>query len=132
MSRVFLVTFVLLGTVLTGVAVAGSQPASPLEDDRGFTSRAEFGASSNSEGQVYRLESSVGYNFSEHLGLDVGVPFYFVQTSDSSGMSGHGLGNPYLDLRLKSLNSAINYGSILTGYAPVGDSRLGLSTGRAT
>jgi len=132
MIRSSLITLVLLGTLLTGTAVAGSQPVSPLQDDRGFTSYAEFGASSNSEGQVYRLESSVGYNFSEHFGLDVGVPFYFVQTSDSSGMSGHGLGNPYLDLRLKFLNPAVNYGSVLTGYAPVGDPRLGLSTGRAT
>ena len=114
------------------MAVAGSDPASPVQDDKGITSYAEFGASSNSEGQVYRLNSSLGYNFSRRFGFDVGVPFYFVQTSGSNSMSEHGLGNPYLDFRLKFPNPVVNFASTLTGFAPVGDPKLGLSTGRAT
>jgi hypothetical protein len=35
-------------------------------------------------------------------------------------------------MRVKFLNPAVNFGSVLTGYAPAGDSKLGLSTGRAT
>jgi hypothetical protein len=122
---------------LLAVATAQSVPAAPSQGDTGFTSYVEFDGTSNAEGQVYRLNSSVGYSFTEHFGVDVGVPVYFLRPSSSttgttSTTSSNGLGNPYLDLRLKFLNPTVNFGSVLTGYVPAGDSKLGLSTGRAT
>lgn len=116
------------------MAAAQAVPATPVQGDTGFTSYVEFDGTSNADGQVYRLNSSVGYTFTEHFGVDVGVPIYFVRpsASNTTGASGNGLGNPYLDLRLKFLNPVVNFGSVLTGFAPAGDSRLGLSTGRAT
>jgi hypothetical protein len=122
---------------LAAMAAAQSVPAAPSQGDTGFTSYVEFDGTSNAEGQVYRLNSSVGYSFTEHFGIDVGVPIYFLRPSGSvtgttGATSGNGLGNPYLDLRLKFLNPVVNFGSVLTGYAPAGDSKLGLSTGRAT
>jgi hypothetical protein len=76
----------------------------------------------------------VGYNFSGHFGMDVGIPVYFVRASSTTAgtTSTNGIGNPYLDLRVKYLNPVLNFGSILTGYAPAGDSKKGLSTGRGT
>jgi hypothetical protein len=41
-------------------------------------------------------------------------------------------GNPYVDARVKFLNPLLNFSSVLTGYAPAGDSKKGLSTGRGT
>ena len=122
---------------LIAMATAQSVPAAPSQADTGFTSYVEFDGTSNAEGQVYRLNSSVGYSFTQHFGVDVGVPLYFVRPSGSvtgttGATSSNGVGNPYLDLRLKFLNPAVNFGSVLTGYAPAGDSKLGLSTGRAT
>jgi hypothetical protein len=122
---------------LIAMAAAQSVPAAPSQADTGFTSYVEFDGTSNAEGQVYRLNSSVGYSFTQHFGVDVGVPLYFVRPSGSvtgttGATSSNGVGNPYLDLRLKFLNPAVNFGSVLTGYAPAGDSKLGLSTGRAT
>ena len=125
---------------LAAVATAQSVPATST-GDTGFTSYVEFDGTSNSEGQVYRVNSNVGYNFTEHFGLDVGVPVYFLRpassttttaTGSTTVTSSNGLGNPYLDLRLKFLNPMVNFGTVLTGYVPVGDSKLGLSTGRAT
>jgi hypothetical protein len=116
-------------------ASAGAQapPKPAAQDASGFTSYVEFGGTSNSEGQIYELNSSVGYDFSRHFGADVGVPIFFVRPSTASGgNSTNGLGNPYLDLRVKFLNPAINFGSVLTGWVPVGDSKKGLSTGRGT
>ncbi|HLX75540.1 MAG TPA: hypothetical protein VKR26_12415, partial [Terriglobales bacterium] len=127
------VRFLLATLVLAAMATAQSVPAAPSQSDTGFTSYVEFDGTSNAEGQVYRLNSSIGYSFTEHFGVDVGAPVYFVRPSSSTGgTSGNGLGNPYVDLRLKFLNLAVNFGSVLTGYAPAGDSKLGLSTGRAT
>ncbi len=121
----------LVAVVLASLASAQSPAPAGLEE-KGFTSYVEFGGTSNADGQVYRLDSSVGYKFNQHFATDVGVPFYFVRASSSTGASGNGLGNPYLDLKFKELNPTLNFGSVLTGYAPVGDSKVGLSTGRAT
>lgn len=126
--------FLLAMVVLSAMAVAQSVPQTSTQADTGFTSYVEFDGTSNAEGQFYRVNSSIGYTFSQHFGMDLGVPVYFVRPSSSvtGGTSGNGLGNPYLDLRFKFLNPAVNFGSVLTGFAPAGDSSLGLSTGRAT
>jgi len=66
--------------------------------------------------------------------MDVGIPVYFVRASSTTTgtTSTNGIGNPYLDLRLKFQKPWLNFGSTLTGYAPAGDSKKGLSTGRGT
>lgn len=117
---------------LAGVAAAQSSKLNP-QDEKGYTAYAEFGGTANSDGQVYRLDSSVGYNFSKHVGADVGLPIYFVRASSTTGsISNNSIGNPYLDFRLRFNNPAVNYGSVLTGFVPAADSKRGMSTGRAT
>lgn len=119
--------------VAVGSTFAQSAPKPAAQDATGFTSYAEFGGSSNSEGQIYELTTSVGYDFSSHFGADVGVPFYFVRASSSAGgTSTNGLGNPFVDLRYKLASSRINFGSTLAGFAPLADSKKGFSTGRGT
>src|SRR5438477_1913775 len=132
----FFIAFLLL-FALTGPLSAQSNPAVQTnpQNGKGFTSYTEFGGSSNSDGRVFELDSSVGYNFSKHFGLDMGLPIYFTQASSSTtggSTSNNGVGNPHVDLRLKFNNPAVNYGSVLTGFAPTADTKKGLSTGRAT
>src|SRR5713101_6273852 len=131
----FFIAFLLL-FALTGPLAAQSNPAVQAnpQDGKGFTSYTEFGGSSNSDGRVFELDSSVGYNFSKHFGLDMGLPIYFTQASSSTtgGSTSNGVGNPHVDLRLNFSNPAVNYGSVLTGFAPTADTKKGLSTGRAT
>jgi hypothetical protein len=131
--RLFFATLALIAA-LCGMAAAQAAPAQSGDDDKGFTSYAQFAGTSNSDGQVYKLDPSVGYNFSGHFGMDVGIPVYFVRASSTTAgpTSTNGIGNPYLDARVKYLNPLLNFGSILTGYAPAGDSKKGLSTGRGT
>ena len=66
--------------------------------------------------------------------MDMGVPIYFVNASSSTtgATSSSGLGNPSVNLRWKYLRPAVNFASVVTGSAPLADSKLGLSTGRAT
>jgi len=134
--RTVLAILLLLITTAGPVAAQTTAAAKPNpQEEKGFTSYAEFGGSSNSDGQVYELNSSVGYNFSQHFGMDVAVPIYFVHASSSTAggsTSNNGLGNPHVDLRLKFSNPAVNYGSVLTGWVPTADTKKGLSTGRAT
>lgn len=127
----FLPAMVVIATFVGTVAAQPSTKDSAR--DTGFTAYAEFGGTSNADGQVYELNSSVGYNFSRHFGMDVGLPLYFVRASTSMGStSTNDIGNPYLGLRLKFLNPAVNFASTLTGFAPVADTKKGLSTGRGT
>src|SRR5437667_9509220 len=124
---------VLIATILLAVsALAQAKPAA--QDEAGFTSYVEFGGTTNSLGRVYELNSSIGYTFTQHFGMDLGIPVYFVNASSSTtgNTSGSGVGNPYVDLRWKYLHPAVNFASVVTGSAPLGDSKLGLSTGRAT
>jgi hypothetical protein len=124
---------VVLMTVLAANAVAQSVPKPAAQEPSGFTSYVEFGGTANSEGQIYEVITSVGYDFNPHFGADAGVPIYFVRPSSSTGAtSTNGLGDPFLDLRVRFLNPAVNFASVLSGFAPVGDSKKGLSTGRAT
>ncbi len=113
----------------TSGALQASNP-----EGKGFTSYVQFMGSSNSLGQVMDLDSSIGYNFSKYLGIDAGVPLYFVRGTDSTGASysSNGLGNVYGDVRLTVKNPLLNYFTVATGFAPTGDSKHGLSTGRAT
>ncbi|HET9409855.1 MAG TPA: hypothetical protein VFO39_21650 [Candidatus Sulfotelmatobacter sp.] len=141
MNRSFAVTTSVLGIAWLGfvtcVCVSQTAPvvAPAAKSESGITSYLEFEGTSDSSGQAYVLNSSVGYNFNRHFGTDVGVPVYFVRasaTSTSGATSNNGIGNPFLDFRLKFLNPTLSFGSKLTGFVPVGDSKLGFSTGRAT
>lgn len=131
MTRLSALAIVLFAAV-AGTAIAQSSPRPALQET-GITSYVEFGGTSNAEGQVYEINSNVGYDFTQHFGLALGAPIYFVRPSSStSGTSTSGLGNPYLALHLKYPAPVANFASVLTGAAPLGDSKKGLSTGRAT
>ncbi len=125
--------FVIWGAAMNLAAQAASQPANAVNYS-GFTSYTEFQASSNSLGQVFEWNTSVGYNFSSHVGVDIGLPLYFTNpsTSTSGTSSGLGAGNAYLDLRLAFPNPLLNYASKITVGAPTGSTSKGFSTGRAT
>ncbi len=120
-----------LAFAASAAAQASPQPAA--NDSTGFTAFAAFGGTANSEGQIYDVVGSVGYDFTSHFGTDAGVPFYFIRAASSAGGgSSNGIGDPFVDFRLKFPNELVNFGSKLTGFAPLGDSSKGLSTGRAT
>ena len=104
--------------------------------DIGWQWVEQFAGSVNTDGQVMALSSTVGYNFSSHLGLVAGLPIYFVHNSSSTATSGatsvNGIGDFFAGLRLSFPNPILNYRMALTGAAPTGDSSKGLSTGHAT
>jgi hypothetical protein len=118
----------------SGLGTAQSKAESAAKDDTGFTSYVEFGGTANSVGQVYEIDSSAGYTFTPHFGMDFGLPIYFVNASSSTtgSTSGSGVGNPSVDLRWKYPHTSLNYATVLTGSAPLGDKTLGLNTGHAT
>ncbi len=113
-------------------AAAGSAASS----EKGATFYESFYGSASTLGQVYKLDSTVGYNFDRWFGMDGGLPVYFVNPSSSTTLAGYqsgtGIGNAYLDLNFSFNNPLLDYDATLEGTAPTGDKRLGLTTGRFT
>jgi len=105
-------------------------------DDRGWTGYTSLQGSIQADSSVLKWESSVGYNFNEHFGMDFGVPLYFSHvdsSSTTSSSSGVGLGDAYINLRAKWLNpKKLNYGTNILIGAPTGNRDKGFSTGRMT
>ncbi len=122
--------------LLSGLQNASAQSVSGENEDRGWELYEYFVGSSNSLGQVLKMDTSVGYDINEYFGVDGGLPVYFVHASPSSTVngfaSGNGIGNAYVDLRLTVINPTVDFLSTLTGTAPTGNTSLGLSTGRVT
>jgi hypothetical protein len=116
-------------------SLAAAQAMSkPAGQESGVTAYLQFGGTANSDGQVYALSPSVGYDFNSHFGMALGAPVYFVRPSSSftGSTSASGFGDPFLGLHLRYPNEILNFATFLTGTAPVGNSKEGLSTGRAT
>ena len=117
-------------------AHVAAQSEDSVEQEKGMVFYEKFQGSSNTLGQVMKMDSTVGYNFNKYFGIDAGVPFYFVRSSSTSATTGstsnNGIGNAYVDLRLTVNNPTVNFVSTLTGAAPTGDTATGFSTGRAT
>jgi hypothetical protein len=129
----FLSTMV-LSTYNAKIAAQSSED-SPGEG-KGFALYQRFQGSSNTLGQITKLDTTLGYNFNQYFGIDAGLPFYFVHSSTTSSTMGTssqlGIGNAYVDLRLTLNNPALNFASTITGTAPTGDTASGFSTGRVT
>ena len=118
---------------------ASGSTAKPAE---GFTPgwglAVKFEGSSSGDGAVYDVASGVGYNFTRHFGIDMGVPYYFVGTPSSikqknpTALSGNGLGDVFADLKLNYPGHTLNYASTIHLTGPIADKKKGLSTGHAT
>jgi hypothetical protein len=121
-----------------GPAATGSTAKSQEGFTPGWGFGMKFEGSSSGDGAITDLATGVGYNFSHHFGVNLGVPYYFVGTPSSikqknpSAVSGNGLGNFGADLKWNFPGKTLNYASTIHLGAPTGDTKKGLSTGHAT
>src|SRR5215472_360943 len=114
-----------------------TQGLSAAEESHGVIFYERFLGSSNTLGNLFRLDTTVGYSFNKHFSIDGGLPIFFVRPSETTtGVAGtalsNGIGNAYVELRFALPNPVLNYSSVVTGTAPTGDKNSGLSTGRPT
>jgi hypothetical protein len=126
-------TFFLCATTTLVRTLHASESPSEV---KGITFYGGLQGSANSDAQVNRLESSVGYNFSPKFGVDFGLPFYFVNSNFSTDPSLNGfrsgLGNAFINFRIAPNLTDWRYIASLTMTAPTGDRDRGFSTGRVT
>jgi hypothetical protein len=119
-------------------AASGAAKDNPGGFTPGVTLGAKFEGSYSGDGGVYDFGTALGYNFSRHFGVDLGVPFYFVNTPSSikknnpGAVPGIGVGALFTDLRWTYPNPTLNFSSAVHLTAPTGDTKKGLSTGHTT
>jgi hypothetical protein len=125
---------------LAAPGVAQKPTTKPDSDDfqKGFTEFETFQGEASSGSSVLKLDSTLGYDFNKHFGVFAGVPVYFshvassATTGTTTSSGGNGLGNVYLGFSLRAPNPTLDYSSTVTAGAPTGDTKKGLSTGRAS
>lgn len=121
------------------VLVACSPAFSQANSQKGFTEYETFQGSVNSDNRVFKIDSTVGWDFNKHFGIYGGVPFYFASVPSSTTATGttapsssnSGIGDAYLGMAFRASNTSLDYAGALTVSAPTGDTTKGLSTGRA-
>jgi hypothetical protein len=116
--------------LLFGASTAGAQ-AIPAQQDHGFTAFEQVRAIDSDQGQFAIIDTSIGYDFNRHVGIDIGEPVFFIRPT-VPGMDHHwniNGGDPYADLRLAFDNSILNYATSFTATVPVHGTSA-FSTGR--
>jgi hypothetical protein len=136
MSRcLFLV--VVLPALLAVSALAQARPtqgATKGTGQNGFTWTETYEGSGNTDGFITDINSTVGYTFSKHFAMDMGVPYLFFQpsTSKTDATSASGMGNPYLGVTYSAKGSALDFSTTLNSAIPTASTAKGLSTGHVT
>lgn len=131
-AGILLAGYVLLSFGTAATVHAQSLP-NPAGHESGFVFYEAFEGDSNSDGRVMIWSSSVAYHFNSHFSAGVGLPVYFDQATSTTGTTtSSGIGNVFATVRAAWKNPLANYATSLTGAAPSGDTKKGLSTGHAT
>ena len=119
---------------VSAVAQVRPQGATKGVEQNGFTWTETYEGSGNSDGFITDMNSTVGYNFGEHFGVNAGVPYFFIEpsTSKTGTTSANGVGNPYLGLKYSTKGSALDFSTSLNSAIPTASTKKGLSTGHVT
>jgi len=136
-SKGFFLLAVMLWATALGLAQKPGTKTDTEDTQKGFTEFETFQGTANSDANVLKLDSTVGYDFNKHFGIFAGVPVYFSHfasstTTTTPRSAGDGLGNVYLGFALRAPNPTLDYASTVTVGAPTGSTSKGLSTGRAS
>jgi hypothetical protein len=128
------VVVIFLSFLIVAAELAAQAPPAPAaKQENGMTASLEFDGSSDSSSTVYELDPSIGYAFSRHFAMGLGVPVYFAQSSATGkSSSAYQLGDPSLGLQFKFPNPRLSYNTNLTGVFPTANTKHGFSTGRVT
>jgi hypothetical protein len=126
-------TFGFFAIFLAGANCLSAQ-ARPSSEESGFTIFEEFRGSTSNQGQFTILDTSIGYDFNEHVGIDIGVPYYFFRATPNlvpgeRHFWDNTVGDPYGDLRLTFNNRVLNYATIFSLSVPIAETGA-FSTGR--
>ena len=73
----FLLFAIMLWATALGLAQKPGTKTDTEDTQKGFTEFETFQGTANSDANVLKLDSTVGYDFNKHFGIFAGVPVYF-------------------------------------------------------
>ena len=129
--------------IFIAVMLMASKPMFPQADlgiQKGFTEFETVQGTVNSDSRLFKIDSTVGWDFNKHFGIFGGVPFYIANipgssatatTAATSSTNTHGIGNAYVGMVFRAPSPTLGYAGAITVSAPTGSTSTGLSTGRA-
>src|SRR6516164_109110 len=110
----------LLTTAIYSSAQGSASKSKETDDLTGFTEIESIQGNLTSSERLFKLDSTLGWDFNKHFGVFGGVPIYFVQVPSTTTTSGttttttpsstyNGIGNAYFGLAFRAPNPAIDY-----------------------
>jgi hypothetical protein len=138
-SRKIFPIVVLLAASTAVLAQNQNQQQIKIDEQKGFTEFETFQGTVNTDSRIFKIDSTLGWDFNKYFGVFGGVPFYFASVPSSTtttgtttaGTSNSGIGNVYAGMNFRAPNPKLDYAGALTVSAPTGSTTNGLSTGRA-
>ncbi|HEX2328677.1 MAG TPA: hypothetical protein VHN74_08135 [Candidatus Angelobacter sp.] len=131
-------TATLLAIIVLAVACLPLPAQTKPDPYKGFTEYETFQGTVNSDSRLFKLDSTIGWDFNKHFGVFGGVPLYFSHasatasgTTTTTTTSNSGIGNAYVGMAFRAPNTPLNYVGAITVSAPTGSTNNGLSSGRA-
>ena len=120
----------------SGQEASTEQPqATEATNTTGPTAFAQVVGKHSNLGAVYNAAIGVGYNITEHVGGDVGVSLYTIQSPFSAISTKDWnwttlAGDPFVDLRYTRKVYGLDLTSVLTGTIPISSAERVFTTGR--
>lgn len=115
-------------------AISGVQASDSTAEPtiKGFTLVQRFEGSTSEGTTIVDMNTALGYNFSEHFGIGVGVPVFFLAPDGQPGIASNttGLGNISIGVHSDFDLGPISYSSSITAAFPTANTTKGLSSGR--
>jgi hypothetical protein len=98
----------------------------------GLSLYEKFEGTATTAALVFDSNTSIGYDFNNFFGVDLGVPVYLATPPPASKLiasQSKGLGDAYTDFRFKLNNSLFDFTSTPSFAFPTGDTSKGFGTG---
>ena len=143
--RLLLVVIIIFWIPIRGLAQDSSaqEPQSADQESQSVQTASTTGPTAFAQavgmysnlGGVYNAGIGIGYNITEHVGGDIGIPLYTIQ-SPFPIVTNHTwrwttlVGDPFVDLRYTTKWHGLDATSILTGTIPVSNTTRVFTTGR--
>ncbi|HEY6248793.1 MAG TPA: hypothetical protein VI685_02465 [Candidatus Angelobacter sp.] len=106
--------------VVLAMGTASLFAQTPTATYRGFSIYEQGRASTSDSGQFAVIDTDLGYDITKHVGMDIGVPVYFIRPTLAGQVHqwNNQIGDPYLDVRFTADNHIMNYATIITTSIP--------------
>ena len=135
---VLLALAVVFSISMTAQTVSAPAPGEPSaksvsgdEALHGFNAYASLSGFVSSSGSLWKLDSTIGYDFNRNFGMFVGLPLYFSNSFGATSTNSQlmGAGDAYVGAEVYAFPKLLQYSTTMTLGIPTGNVAKGFSPG---